>query len=68
MGVLDLKLLQGTTPVFLEVNPQGQFLFTEGLGGLELTSAFTEFLYQEMKASALRKSAGEKTWSTEELA
>jgi glutathione synthase/RimK-type ligase-like ATP-grasp enzyme len=57
MGVLDLKLLQGTTPVFLEVNPQGQFLFTEGLVGLELTSAFTEFLYEEMKASALRKSA-----------
>jgi glutathione synthase/RimK-type ligase-like ATP-grasp enzyme len=58
MGVLDLKLVDGTTPVFLEVNPQGQFLFTEGLCGLELTNAFAEFLYQEMSASALRERAG----------
>jgi glutathione synthase/RimK-type ligase-like ATP-grasp enzyme len=49
MGIFDLKLLQGSRPVWLEVNPQGQFLFTEGLSGLELTSAFTEFLYQEAK-------------------
>jgi glutathione synthase/RimK-type ligase-like ATP-grasp enzyme len=67
MGVLDLRF-QGTTPVFLEVNPQGQFLFTEGLSGLELTSAFAEFLYQEMKSSASQKSAVEKTKSVEELA
>jgi glutathione synthase/RimK-type ligase-like ATP-grasp enzyme len=66
MGVLDLKLLHGNIPVFLEVNPQGQFLFTEGLSGLELTTAFTEFLYEEMSASAARKRAGVKVHSTED--
>ena len=49
MGIFDLKQTQGTSPVWLEINPQGQFLFVEGLGGLDLTSAFANFLYQEAK-------------------
>ncbi len=53
MGIIDLKLAQNTTPVWLEVNPQGQFLFVEGTSGLGLTSAFVEFLYQEVNQIAL---------------
>jgi Glutathione synthase/Ribosomal protein S6 modification enzyme (glutaminyl transferase) len=47
MGVIDLKLSQTGTPVWLEINPQGQFLFAEGLSGLDLTSAFADFLVRE---------------------
>jgi glutathione synthase/RimK-type ligase-like ATP-grasp enzyme len=49
MGVFDLKVAQGSSPVWLEINPQGQFLFVEGITGLDLTSPFVEFLYQEAK-------------------
>jgi glutathione synthase/RimK-type ligase-like ATP-grasp enzyme len=47
MGVVDLKFAEDGEPVWFEINPQGQFLFVEGLTGLDLTSAFTAFLYQE---------------------
>ena len=47
MGIMDLKLDTTGEPVFLEVNSQGQFLFIEGLSGLELTSRFVEFLYRQ---------------------
>jgi glutathione synthase/RimK-type ligase-like ATP-grasp enzyme len=47
MGVVDLKLTLEGDPVFLEINPQGQFLFAEGLTGLDLTSAFANYLYKE---------------------
>jgi hypothetical protein len=44
MGVLDFKM-RGDTPVFLEINPQGQFLFMEGLAGIELVDPFARFLF-----------------------
>jgi hypothetical protein len=47
MGVFDLKIVQGQQPVWLEINPQGQFLFAEALSGLDLMSTFADFLYQE---------------------
>jgi hypothetical protein len=47
MGIFDLKLDLEGNPVWLEINPQGQFLFSEGLSGLDISSAFVEFLYQE---------------------
>lgn len=51
MGIFDLKEAQdGGEAVFLEVNPQGQFLFLEGMCGLPLTDAFTDFLIAEMAA------------------
>jgi glutathione synthase/RimK-type ligase-like ATP-grasp enzyme len=46
MGIFDLKFDENEEPVWLEVNPQGQFLFLEGLCGLPLTAAFSDFLYQ----------------------
>jgi|ERR1043166_3793470 glutathione synthase/RimK-type ligase-like ATP-grasp enzyme len=54
MGVVDLKLTPKGEPIWLEINPQGQFLFVEGLCGLELMSAFAEFLYHEARESANR--------------
>lgn len=47
MGVVDLKLTPEGEPVWLEVNPQGQFLFLEGLTGRDYTEVFAEFLYSE---------------------
>ena len=47
MGIFDLKLDEGVEPVWLELNPQGQFLFLEGMTGLPLAQAFAEFLVAE---------------------
>jgi hypothetical protein len=56
MGVVDLNFAENGEPVWFEINPQGQFLFVEGLTGLDLTSAFTAFLYQEAtRASEVSK-------------
>jgi glutathione synthase/RimK-type ligase-like ATP-grasp enzyme len=46
MGIIDLKLTQNDEPVWLEVNPQGQFLFAEALSGTRLTEEFAEFLIE----------------------
>jgi hypothetical protein len=46
MGVFDLKL-NDPTPVWLELNPQGQFLFAEGLTGLPLNVEIARFLRHE---------------------
>jgi len=49
MGIVDLKLTQEAIPTWLEINPQGQFLFAEALSGLNLTSAFAAFLAEEAR-------------------
>jgi hypothetical protein len=48
MGIVDLKLDNDGHPVWLEMNPQGQFLFIEGIGGLDLTGPFADFLLAEL--------------------
>jgi len=48
MGIFDLKLTPDGEIVWLEVNPQGQFLFLEGMGSTNLTSAFADFLQNEI--------------------
>ena len=53
MAVADLKITPAGDPVWLELNPQGQFLLLEGLTGLDLTGAFADFLREE----ALRPAA-----------
>jgi hypothetical protein len=46
MGIVDMKLTdQG--PVWLELNPQGQFLFLEGLCAMDLPRHFADFLCGE---------------------
>ena len=48
MGVFDLKVRPDGQPVFLEVNPQGQFLFVEGMSDMPLARHFTDFIVQEL--------------------
>jgi hypothetical protein len=45
MGVFDLKLSDDGAPFWLELNPQGQFLFVEALGGGELLKPFARYLH-----------------------
>ena len=44
MGIFDLKLTDDGEPVWLELNPQGQFLFIQALGGGDLMTPFVRFL------------------------
>jgi hypothetical protein len=48
MGVLDLKLTPEGEVVWLEVNPQGQFLFLEALTGVPLAKRFADYLLSLM--------------------
>lgn len=50
MGIADMKLGPDGEPVWLEVNPQGQFLFLEGMCGMPLTNAFADFLEGEARS------------------
>jgi hypothetical protein len=54
MGIFDLKL-DGSTPTWLELNPQGQFLFAEGLSGIPLNAEIARFLRQEALTAASRR-------------
>lgn len=49
MGIIDMKLGADGHPVWLEVNPQGQFLFLEGTCGMPLIDAFSGFLETEAR-------------------
>jgi glutathione synthase/RimK-type ligase-like ATP-grasp enzyme len=44
MGVIDLKMMPNGEIVWLEVNPQGQFLFLEGLANIPLSDHFADYL------------------------
>jgi hypothetical protein len=50
MGIMDFVLDDGVGPVWLEINPQGQFLFCEALSGQDLTTPFADFLLREVAA------------------
>ncbi|MFI0206556.1 MULTISPECIES: RimK family alpha-L-glutamate ligase [Streptomyces] len=47
MGVFDLKMTSEGEFVWLEVNPQGQFLFIEGMCDLPLKASVADFLYSQ---------------------
>ena len=47
MGIVDLKLTPEGEPVWLEVNPQGQFLFLDALANLNLAEKFAAYLVEE---------------------
>jgi hypothetical protein len=47
MGVFDLKMTPCGEIVWLEVNPQGQFLFIEGLSEMGITNSLVDFLVRE---------------------
>jgi hypothetical protein len=46
-GTIDLKLTDSGEHVFLEINPQGQFLYIEILTGLPISEAVADFLALE---------------------
>jgi hypothetical protein len=45
MSIHDLKIAQDGRVFWLEVNPQGQFLFLQGLTGVDLAAEFVSFLH-----------------------
>lgn len=45
-GTVDLKIDESGQPIFLEINPQGQFLYVEILTGMPLAKSMAEFLTQ----------------------
>lgn len=48
MGVLDIKLGPHGELIWLEINPQGQFMFLEGMArGIHLSRPFCDFLRAE---------------------
>jgi hypothetical protein len=47
MGIVDMKIDNDGEPVWLENNPQGQFLFVEGITSFPLAKRFAEFLFNE---------------------
>jgi hypothetical protein len=58
MGVMDLKLMPDGEAVWLEVNPQGQFLFVEGMAPeMQLTDALADYFCRELGHEVSRKPA-----------
>jgi hypothetical protein len=53
MAVMDAKRREDGSLVWIELNPQGQFLFCEGLTGYPLTRRFAEFLIETAGAERL---------------
>ncbi|UST93240.1 ATP-grasp domain-containing protein [Pseudomonas siliginis] len=47
MGIVDCKVDKDGNIYFLEVNPQGQFLFLEPLAGIPLSEHFADFLFHQ---------------------
>lgn len=49
MGIIDAKLAADGGLVFLEINPQGQFAFIEGLTGVPLSAHMADFLAEPVR-------------------
>jgi hypothetical protein len=47
MGIIDAKVV-GDDIYFLEINPQGQFLFLEALSSVNLRSAYADYCRQAL--------------------
>jgi len=58
MGIVDMKIPPEGDPIWLEVNPQGQFLFLEGMCGMPLTEIFADFLLELAGSEAPRTASG----------
>lgn len=50
MGIVDIKITPSGELVWLEVNPQGQFIFLEPLTGIPFIDAFSQYLIEEAEA------------------
>ena len=53
MGIIDMKLGPDKEPIWFEINPQGQFLFLEGMcEEMPLSRFFCDFLLRESTSAA----------------
>lgn len=52
MGIFDLKVTPEDEIVFLEVNPQGQFLFVEGLCEMPIAQSLGDYLVEQAQQHA----------------
>lgn len=50
MGIFDFKISEDGTPVWFEVNPQGQWLFLEPLTNQQLLKHFTDYILNEISS------------------
>jgi hypothetical protein len=57
MGVFDLKIMPDGDIVFFEVNPQGQFLFVEGLCEMPIAQTLGDHLVALAREDAARRDA-----------
>lgn len=55
MGVFDLKLTPDGDIVFFEVNPQGQFLFVEGLCEMPIAESLGDYLVAQARERAAQR-------------
>ncbi len=55
MAIMDAKLTPDNEFVWLEANPQGQFIYQDGLSDFELTDRFTDFLVEEASQQRRRR-------------
>ena len=51
MGIIDLKITPNGEVVWFEVNPQGQFLFLEGITNEPLLKPFCSYLVETAKSA-----------------
>lgn len=49
MGVIDLKISRDGDPVWLEVNPQGQFIFLDPVANMNLAIKFSQYLIEMLR-------------------
>jgi hypothetical protein len=52
MGIVDIKITPSGELVWLEVNPQGQFLFLEPISKIPFIDQFSEYLIEEARSVA----------------
>lgn len=50
MGIMDMMITHDDQLVWIELNPQGQFLFIEGKCGMDITNPFVDFLISQQAA------------------
>jgi glutathione synthase/RimK-type ligase-like ATP-grasp enzyme len=58
MGIFDFKLTPEGDIVFFEVNPQGQFLFVEGLCKMPIAESLADYLVEQAQPHATKRDAG----------
>jgi hypothetical protein len=56
MGVVDIKITPEGELVWLEVNPQAQFIFLEPITGIKFIDEFARYLIEEARNASMGES------------